>query len=180
MGLVGGMDPPGGAGFEGKSMTTDPDISEAASNNGKAKRGRPRLMRGFVHEQNRCYAAEAVSILVPDFKNIDPEYAWLISRGPPEVYRTTVLAELGRIGDAKHIREWAEILCEKRPRVKDAVTWVRRWRTGRESLYPGGSRSDLRIALYDFCEEYLRTHAGVDFNDIRGAVDDLAAQLDAL
>jgi hypothetical protein len=48
-------------------------------------------------------------------------------------WKPAILTELGRIDDEDDLREVARQLCELKPKTKDAIAAVRRWRLGKKS-----------------------------------------------
>lgn len=145
-------------------------ISETVSE--KPKRGRPKLYSDEVirvhgeiwHEtktrrglQNKSRQVRAMRAL----KEVSPEYAefrWLID--PAGQVKQAIMYELGRLSDDADIVEWAKLLCDHKPKGKEAIAMIRRWRLGESSkegaLALGGI---LTRAIDDFCRRYPDTTA---------------------
>ncbi len=113
-------------------------ISEAASK----KRGRPRkLPREIVESwtavaqwggKTSRYKAEAFYWLkaaeaLTDGEQFNPRFRWLVDNNNGWS-RKTLLAELGRVERPDVIRLLAEDLCRDKPKVKDAIARLRRFR----------------------------------------------------
>lgn len=111
----------------------------------KSKRGRPSSIHPYYEEYiqetnlrnksrrtqlNGYYQQEAARVL--DMGK-DVRFKWLMDRekdkaGKTRAVRGTILAELGKIGDAETIRGVALQLCKIQPTTKDALVMIRRWR----------------------------------------------------
>ena len=117
---------------------TNQNISEAASE--KPQRGRPRLMspshearfRGIWTDlrsrrsiQDRHLGLAAIDAL-GGFDDRCKRYPWLFPH--EEVFRWSLLAELGRLDDAETIRETANVFERDRPAVKPSADTVQRAR----------------------------------------------------
>jgi hypothetical protein len=144
-------------------------ISETVSENApKRKRGRPAVydasdmatleclfpdvttVRG---RQNRARMTRALRVL-----NYGPAFYWLVSN-EDEIskregcFRTTILAELGRIENDDDLRAAAQQICKMKPRSKEAVSIIRRWRTGKN--LKGGTISLTNAIIKtvnDYCD----------------------------
>jgi hypothetical protein len=170
-------------------MTTA-DISEAASENPpKTKRGRPPVLdpqqvarlRGFFPDirtvrglQGRANALRAMNVL-----DHAPAFNWLcstkeaVSAGQGKL-RFTILSELGRVED-DDLKALARQLCQERPRSKDAVAMIRRWRTGKA---PTGGAIDLAFHLTRCADEYAARHPGTTRKMLLAALENAAYLLD--
>ena len=91
-------------------------------------------------ERNTLYAYQAYTVLEgAKGAGLDPRYRFLWDeRGAEQTSwakKPTLLAELGRLGDAKKIRDVAKVLCEYQPSTTVAVTVIRAVRVGRRALW---------------------------------------------
>lgn len=164
---------------------TPPTIAEAVSEN---KRGRPPLysklyeshMVGMAwpagltrrQQHNHYHALQALRALMsPDGQyDLDPRYAWLcndVPRSKGGTFRVSILAELGRLDDPGQIREWADWLCEHRPKAKTAVAILRRARLGKA---PPGDGKELYKAIVQTINTYLTAHPDTPWNDVHAAL----------
>ena len=109
----------------------------------------------------------------------DPAFQWLcsteqaISRGESKMH-FSILAELGRVDDEDAIRDFAREMCKRKPRTKDAISLIRRWRTGKDRSVDAIGLTD---ALIRCVNDYLVTHPNTTWQMVRGA---LANTLDAV
>lgn len=147
---------------------------EAASENpGRRKRGRPKVhpevvmsylgalhpeVRTERHRSNIAYRFRAIRVLKDD-----PAFTWLcdyaaMARGDDGAWKPGILAELGRVEDEQDMRSLARQLCELRPRAKNAVLMIRRWRTGRA---PRGDPINLTSVILKAIDDYRLRHEGV-------------------
>ena len=111
----------------------------------KKKRGRPKLLddshlalvryatdaKTTRHQQNVHYSLRAIGML-----SNDPRFKWLcdgkaMMKGAQHSYRPTILAELGRIENDDDLKAVALRICKLKPKVRDAVVMIRRFRTGK-------------------------------------------------
>ena len=168
--------------------STDTDISEKFSE--KPKRGRPpampaeweRLMvraGAFGDAKSRrshvdfWYVCGAISALEDTGHGFQEPYAWLVN---DKNIRKTVLAELGRIQDEEAIRLCAAKICELKPKTKDAVAMIRRWR-GVNRKKP--SCLDLTSEIIATVNDYLRRYPATTWQQVTTALEnamDLAQQ----
>jgi hypothetical protein len=87
----------------------------------------------------------------------EPEFCWLV--GTPEeinagkkVFHNSILTELGRIKDDDNLRDTARQICAIKPRCKDALVMIRRWRTGKTLAGDAGSLTKAIIqTVEDYC-----------------------------
>jgi hypothetical protein len=142
-------------------------ISETASENpAHRKRGRPavyseqqmNLARQYSDastvrgKQNFLYMTRAIRVL-----DYDPEFCWLVGtreeiNAGKKVFHNSILTELGRIKDEDTLRDIARRICEIKPRCKDALVMMRRWRTGRTLAGDAGSLTKAIIqTVEDYC-----------------------------
>jgi hypothetical protein len=105
-----------------------------------------------------------------------PAYYWLIPT-PDEMQanarrlRFTVLAELGRVEDDGDLKEWAKLLCEEKPKAREAVARVRAWRLGRPAK---GNALDLTFALTGFVKDWCDRHPEVTVRTVLLALENVA------
>ena len=96
----------------------------------------------------------------------DPRCAWLTDGSA----KTTILTELGRFEDPDEMRKAARAVCRARPRpkVSDAAAMIRRRRTG---AAPQVDPQVLEAQLARVTAAYLRSHPGVTWGAVQGAMD---------
>jgi hypothetical protein len=123
----------------------------------KKKRGRPRsVLTGFFNEpeirswagnsfkdvrslQNQRYYHRAWQVLAlgsDNFKWLYDPAKQVIGVSEQRGVRKTIIAELGRIKNRQHMLEAATEICRRKPKTKDAVAMIRRWRLGRGPEVP--------------------------------------------
>jgi hypothetical protein len=159
-------------------------ITEAASE--KRKRGRPPVILPGLSEQ-------VVSMFAPDVKTrrakLDayyrihalavlkdvPEATWLcdmeaMKAGKSKSWKPAILTELGRIEDVEALRHMAKLVCDAKPSTKEAVAWLRRWRTGKSAPT---SEKDLFRTLARTFDDYKRTHPDLDERTAVDAINSL-------
>ncbi len=161
-------------------------ISETASENpAHRKRGRPavyseqqmNLARQYSDastvrgKQNFLYMTRAVNVLA-----YEPEFYWLVGTreeisGGKRVFHNTILTELGRIDDDYNLRAIARQICEIKPRCKDALVMIRRWRTGK--TLPGDAGS-LTKAIIQTVEDYCAVRSDTTLQIILAALANAA------
>ncbi len=95
----------------------------------------------------------------------DQRYATLLS---DETSSVSVLAELGRIDDPLTFVDAVEWWLAERPKVKEAVTVIRRMRTGK--VAPGSARG-LHAELVDAINGYLNRHPATSPSEILEALE---------
>lgn len=158
--------------------------SEATS---KKKRGRPpafsagltslnaslRPELGKRQLQNFIYCTYAMRIIMGEAKLPPPEYHWLFDG--VSVLKVSILAELGRLAmegaaDDEQVRELAVQLCQQKPKVKDAVAWLRRMRTGKATE---ASSLTLLITLARTLDAYVQSHPETTNQQVRTALQSL-------
>jgi hypothetical protein len=158
----------------------------------KRSRGRPRklppqqwaLLYGDValeakthrSKMNALYHAHAVG----QFHD-DPRFEWLLSddatiKSGKGHMRNVILQELGRIENETERAEVALFLCEQKPTVREAVSIIRRFRLGR---LPQGTPEQLADVLRKALNEYVSTHEGITYDEMRAALSQLRADIDA-
>ena len=107
-----------------------------------------------------------------------PGMDWLFdptrSERGEDAWQPTILTELGRIEDDTEFFRLARLLCERKPKVKDAVVWIRAARSGSR---PKGNAEKLAEMLYRIVDEYERHHEVTSevllaaLDDVRGAIE---------
>jgi hypothetical protein len=141
----------------------------------KPRRGRPPVLTPYVEEGcrraagmyqhstrranlNEYYKYKAIGALWSH----NPEghdagkiaFAWLGDPDTDKGVKSTILAELGRLVDEDLIRRTARILCDEKPRTREAVLRLRRMRIAPKS----GSVSGLRDELIAHLDDYWVRH----------------------
>jgi|TARA_B100001964_G_C14051899_1_gene517404 hypothetical protein len=159
---------------------SDDGISEAVSE--KRKRGRPptftpeyrALMKAFFPDvqtrrgmTNVLYQQQALGLLRDDAR-----FKWLVDKdkmiaGEPNAWKPSILAELGRISDEETLKVVALRVCEVKPKTKDAIAEIRRFRTGKTAA---GNASDLYSALATRMNDYIQQHPGMPLSEVDDAV----------
>lgn len=155
-------------------------ISEAASK----KRGRPRLLEAEYQKntqqlwgadltlrtiQSRDYAMRAIQALAGDIDGCRAKYPRLMPK--TDVFRWTLLAELGRLNDYKAMREFAGHFNESSLSVKEAIACIRAYRTGKR---PDPDATQLAGMLASAVDSY-RSTTGCDWELVVEAVEKLLA-----
>jgi len=100
----------------------------------------------------------------------DDEFSFIIDANGTELiqYKITILTELGRLENPDLIRKVARVICEKELTTKDAIPYIRSFRTGEK---PKGEISKLAHAIADTIDDYIFKHSNVDDEMIRSALD---------
>ena len=150
------------ASVEIKQAAPSDDATKPVSENVSKKQGRSRLIdelsaAGIAYckptlstargKQNLFYAFRAIRII--EYQQQQESFEWLVSTrdkiwAGAGKYRWTILAELGRIDDPDDLIEWAGILCDRQPTVRETQAMIRRWR-GVQRKKP--QHVDLTVAL---------------------------------
>lgn len=161
-------------------------ISETASeNSAHRKRGRPavyseqqlNLARQYSDastvrgKQNFLYMTRAIRVL-----DYDPAFCWLVGtreeiNAGKKVFHNSILTELGRIKDDDNLRDIARQICEIKPRCKEALVMIRRWRTGKTLVGDAGS---LTKAIIQTVEDYCAARADTTLQIILAALANAA------
>jgi hypothetical protein len=89
-------------------------------------------------------------------------FEWLYSRDRAQPTRKMVLAELGRIEDEEEMLDLARELCERKPRVRDAVALIRRYRLERSPE----SRRELGETVASIILCYVAEHPEMTMREI--------------
>ena len=150
-------------------------ISENFSDNKKPKRGRPKAFpeeheamldavgifmdthsrRGQV---NKMYRQVAVSVL-SDCR----ELSWLLDPeamergGTKGAWKPTIMAELGRIENPDEMRKIARQICVIKPKVKEAIVLIRRYRVGQNKPKKEQLENEICNLLEDYRVRYPQT-----------------------
>jgi ribosomal protein S18 len=112
---------------------------------------------------NVYYRQRALVALI--FQNEGAEdagtFAWLadgekMKRSEPHAWRQTILSELGRIEDEEMMRAVATQICELKPKTKDAVLMIRRFRVGE---LPAADSLQLANAIIQTLNTYMSSHS---------------------
>jgi hypothetical protein len=165
-------------------MTTDRSISEAASK----KRGRPRLeyyRRGLDFaefdaktergRQDVFYRLSAVAQLKDDER-----FTWLCDKaamvaGKKDAWKPSILTELGRIESYQDLVEVALEICKIKPKTKDAIAMIRRWRTGCE---PASDADKFWSFLAKEVNKYARQHPSFERDVVVSTLRELADHIE--
>jgi len=153
-------------------------VKEAASEREGRKCGRPPVfpseyleklaviypdVKTHRHRVNLAYLARSMKLLKDD-----PRFKWLIDperaiRGEPGSFRRGILCELGRIDNEDTVRVIALKICELRPKTKDAVVMIRRWRT---RTVPAGDLWQLHDDLVSAINSYVTKYPDTTWQDV--------------
>jgi len=159
--------------------------SEAASE--KRRRGRPRLTNAALDDILKFIGPDIQTRrgllnvfyrqLALDVLQLDPRFAWVadgtkMKAGVRGAWKPGILTELGRIRDADTMRAVAFRICELRPKTKEAVAIIRRFRLGRESR---GNYLALWTCLARALDGYVDAHPSTSVEWKVKALQDLAA-----
>jgi hypothetical protein len=102
------------------------------------------------------WALEALKVLLPKH---EPSFTWLIDEdASAPIFRQTILAELGRIPDPDDMLAVARLICERKPKTRDAVATIRAYRMGRR---PKSSPAGLVRAVASAIREYVAGHSEI-------------------
>lgn len=120
---------------------------------------------------NKLFQMRAMNALGLDVDNPPAAYLWIwgrphVPRHGDHKVKWTVLAELGRIEDDDTLRAVAARVCELKPKTREAVQMIRRFRVG----LPQGSALDLANAVIKAINDYMNSHGGLTPDDIRDAL----------
>jgi hypothetical protein len=109
---------------------------------------------------NVFYRQRALSVLRDgDFKWLFDEVAIMAETGGDKHWRPVILTELGRIEDEDAMQRIAAELCETKPKTRDAVLMVRRWRTGSDDAAgdPLKLANEVIASVNDFMKRFPKT-----------------------
>lgn len=167
------------------------------------QRGRPRaralpewlrvdVARGEAHlseraQQDHCYEVQAMGVLFAEMAargdTEENEFSWLLvspQRGAREgrrrILRRTLLAELGRITDDGLLVEAARLLCERKPKTREGVQWIRRLRV--EGKQKHGDADQLADELIRTANDFLARYPETSDEDLLGAIEVLRATVE--
>ena len=98
-------------------------------------------------------------------------YNTMGSSGSGVRFRQTIIAEIGRLDDLETRERAADLICELKPRARQAAAMIRRWRRPGQSK--PASDLDLTQALCRAYNEYRSTHVDLTLKDARLAVSTL-------
>jgi len=117
--------------------------------------------RGLQQKQHQTRAV----LLVMD----QPDLRWLFD---PQngTCRTTILTELGKIDSDELLLEMAREICRRRPKSREAVAAIRRFRGVRDEP----SSHKLTIKLIKTIDAYLKRYPTTTWGQIRRAVSHTA------
>jgi hypothetical protein len=110
----------------------------------------------------------------------DPDqgrFEWLIDGMPERIgtggrlKKSTILVELGRIDDDNELIAVALKICELKPKTRDAIAMIRRYRTGAS---PAGDFFDLALAIERTLRDYAATHPSISLKDVKRALLEIA------
>jgi len=142
----------------------------------KRKRGRPAIFTDeqmalvqqlYPHVKSRrgqvdlAYQVDATLAL-----GNDPAYRWLYDPAAKMV-RSSILAELGRLGHPEDIKAAARWICETKPKTKQAIVMVRSARRGGP---PKPSAKALAAAVFQTVERYRWEHPTMPWTAIVEAI----------
>jgi hypothetical protein len=90
-------------------------------------------VKSYRHRADIVYQQRALHVLA--FGPKPERFLWIVNgpaceAGHPGAWRPGILAALGRIEDDETLRKVARDICRRRPKVKDAITRIRHYRTG--------------------------------------------------
>ncbi len=121
--------------------------------------------------QNFLYMTRAIRVL-----DYEPDFCWLVGTRDDintgkKVIRNTILVELGRIEDEDDLKVIARQVCEIKPRCKDALVMIRRWRTGKTLT---GDAMSLTKAIIRTVEDYCAARCGTTLQIVLAALANAA------
>jgi hypothetical protein len=121
--------------------------------------------RGLRQKQHQTRAV----VLVMD----EPEFRWLFD-AETGTCRNTILAELGRIQNDELLLEMAREVCRRKPKSREAVAAIRRFRGVRDE--PNSRK--LMVKLIKTIDEYLKRYPGTTWEQVQDAVAQAADVVD--
>lgn len=168
-------------------------ISETvADNHPNTKRGRPQrftkasmdCFRGLFPEtksqrgiMDMAYRIEAIRVLTKDDK--DDRFHWLVDKAAcirgEDAWKPTILTELGRIEDEQVMKEIALRICELKPRNKEAVAIIRRYRSKDQGE---GNCPAITNCIIGAVNAYLQRHPATTFLQLKTALINVAGAYD--
>jgi hypothetical protein len=93
-------------------------------------------------------------------------FAWLGDPDGEDEIKSTIVAELGRLGDPDAIRRNAHIICDQKMRTREAITRLRQLRVQPQA----GSISGLCDELVAHLDDYWLRHPEFTINQFLDAV----------
>jgi hypothetical protein len=117
-------------------------------------------------QQDHIYGGLVISDIMRRYPE-DERRNWLVNE---ETAKWSILSELGRLRDQRGEEafwEAVEWVLENRPKVKEAVAVLRRYRTGRS---PQGNADGVYEALRKTTNDYLKTHPGTPTDAVETAL----------
>ena len=163
-------------------------ITENFSENApKRKRGRPSMFIGgksdlWPEYHGRSLCNQWYGLLAYMWLKERPECAWLFEKDEHGDYkRITLQYELGRFGDPQAAYRAALALCENKPKVRDGITFLRRWRLQDAGNPPAlaGDPDRLGSALLSTLNEHLTRYPETPPADILAALASLTYSVKA-
>src|ERR1051326_8532599 len=131
--------------------------------------------------QNKHYELRAFGVLGFTGETFPEEFRWLCDpekqkpgRAYCEGFRRSILAELGRIEDEETLRAAARRMCQLRPKAREAMVMIRRFRLG--GAKPGDAL-ELANAVIATINDYMRRRPGLSADDIRDAIRTVEANI---
>jgi hypothetical protein len=159
-------------------------ISEAASE--KRRRGRPpvfdpgyRAAIGSLFNEVKTHRGKTDCLYRQRAFNLlekDGRFAWVADgakarSGSPDAWKPSILVELGRIPNDEDLKVIALRICELKPKTKEAVSMIRRFRLGRE---PKPDYLKLWRHLAAAVDAYRGRHPSTPKDDLIRALRDVA------
>ena len=122
-------------------------------------------------KQNARYQFRALAVLHRQGV-LHPRFEWLMY---DKDVRVSILTELGRIENENDLRVWAAALCREKPKAKDAIARVRRWRLHTKDEPP--DLKQLADQLAEVINRFRARHPSATKGDVAAV---LRALLDAV
>jgi hypothetical protein len=107
-------------------------------------------------------------------------FRWLgdreaVNRGDGH-FRRSIMQELGRIDNDDAMKSVARQICKLKPRAREAVAMIRRWRLGERRK--AGNVLALTDELVGVVNDYLNRHPEMTTRQLRTAAENLAYLID--
>jgi hypothetical protein len=117
---------------------------------------------------NVLYSLDALKILLRD----EERFAWLLGRNGGKsdaepAPRNSILSELGRIEDEEDILAVADQLCKLKPKAREAIARIRRWRLGKSRP---GDAFELGTELAAKLDDYWMRHPDLPTSEVEVAL----------
>ena len=118
-------------------------------------------------QQNVIYRLRAMNILKKDSR-----FRWLIDpqgamQGKAGSWQPSILAELGRFEDDEAMLSVALRICELKPKAREAVSMIRRARTGSKGA---GNAVTLSQAIIQTINDYMAVHPATTWQQVNMAL----------